>query len=131
MRDAPSPTGAVTLGRMPPPEPRLRLRIEFDGEHTLGPGKVQLLQAVDERGSISAAARSMGMSYRHAWEMLDDVNRCFGGRVLETETGGRAGGGARVTGFGKALIARYLDIRDKAASALEADLRDLERARKD
>lgn len=109
--------------------PRLRLRIEFAGAHTLGPGKIQLLEAMQESGSISAAARSMGMSYRHAWEMLDDVNRCFGGRVFETESGGRAGGGARVTDFGRELIARYHALRDKADDALDADLLALERAR--
>jgi len=109
--------------------PRLRLRIEFDGAHTLGPGKIQLLEAMQENGSISAAARAMGMSYRHAWEMLDDVNRCFGGRVFETEAGGRAGGGARVTDFGRELVAKYHALREKADEALEADLLELERAR--
>lgn len=110
--------------------PRLRLRIEFDGEHTLGPGKVQLLEAVIEHGSISAAARSMEMSYRHAWEMLDDVNRCFSGRVLETEAGGRAGGGARVTEFGRELITRFEEIRDAAEQAVEAEIAALDRSRR-
>jgi molybdate transport system regulatory protein len=81
--------------------PRLRLRIEFEGQHTLGPGKIQLLEAVTEHRSICGAARSMEMSYRHAWEMLDDVNQFFSGHVLETEAGGKAGGGARVTDFGR------------------------------
>ena len=110
--------------------PRLRLRIEFDGEHTLGPGKMRLLAAVDELGSISAAARSMGMSYRHAWEMLDDINQCFGGRAFEAGAGGRAGGGARVTDFGLDLIARYHAMLDKATKATASDLKALERARK-
>ncbi len=115
---------------MPKTGPKLRLRVEFDGEHTLGPGKVRLIELVDERGSISAAAREMGMSYRHAWELLDDVNRCFGGRVLETETGGRAGGGASVTDFGRSLVTRFHAIRDKAIDALADDLRALEDLRK-
>lgn len=72
-------------------EPRLRLRVELAGKHTLEPGEIRLLEAIAGLGSISAAARSMGMSYRHAWEMLDDVNRCFAGRVFETEAGGRTG----------------------------------------
>jgi len=109
--------------------PKLRLRIEFDGKHTLGPGKVQLLEAIEQHGSISAAARSMGMSYRHAWEMLDDVNRCFSGRVFQAEAGGRAGGGAQVTDFGRELIARYHELRKKASRALEPDLQALERSR--
>lgn len=109
--------------------PRLRLRIEFDGEHTLGSGKVQLLEAVIAHGSISAAARSMEMSYRHAWELLDDVNRCFAGRVLETEAGGRAGGGARVTDFGRELIARYQQIKEAASRTVEQELQALQRSR--
>jgi molybdate transport system regulatory protein len=117
----------------PPPatqhRPKLRVRIEFEGEHSLGPGKIQLLEAVAELGSIAAAARSMSMSYRHAWEMLDDVNRCFDGRVVETEAGGRAGGGARVTEFGRDLVARYRAMQDRAAQALQDDLEALERSR--
>ncbi len=108
--------------------PKLRIRIEFDGHRSLGPGKIQLLEAVAEYGSISAAARSMEMSYRHAWEMLDDVNQCFREPVIETETGGRAGGGARVTRIGHDLIERYRAMQGKAASAVEEDLRALGRA---
>ncbi len=101
---------------------RLRIRIEFEGRHTLGPGKVQLLEAVGEHGSITAAARSMGMGYRHAWEMLDDINQCFRDPVIETETGGRAGGGARLTEFGRELIARYRAMQARAEAALAPDL---------
>jgi molybdate transport system regulatory protein len=108
--------------------PRLRIRIEFEGNHTLGPGKIQLLEAVERHGSISAAARSMKMSYRHAWEMLDDVNQCFAKPVIETEKGGRAGGGARVTDFGHAVIERYRSITAKAERSLRRDLEALERA---
>lgn len=106
--------------------PKLRLRVEFDGEHTLGPGKIRLIELVDQHGSISAAAREMHMSYRHAWELLDDVNRCFRGRVLETEAGGRSGGGARVTDFGRDLVARFHAMRAKAAKVLAEDLRAFE-----
>jgi molybdate transport system regulatory protein len=102
--------------------PKLRLRIEFAGRHTLGPGKIQLLEAVDEHGSISAAARSMQMSYRHAWEMLDDINQCFSEPAIVTETGGRSGGGAQVTDFGRDLVARFRVMQDKARAALEEDL---------
>lgn len=109
--------------------PRLRVRIEFDDEHSLGPGKIQLLENIGELGSISAAARSMRMSYRHAWEMLDDVNRCFGGRVVETEAGGRAGGGATLTDFGRDLIDQYREMQEKAAEALQGSLEALERSR--
>jgi molybdate transport system regulatory protein len=107
--------------------PKLRIRIELAGQHTLGPGKIQLLEAVDEHGSISAAARSMQMSYRHAWEMLDDINQCFREPAIETETGGRSGGGAHVTDFGRRLIARYRKIQQKAQTALQDDLKALSR----
>ncbi|HKK53578.1 MAG TPA: LysR family transcriptional regulator [Myxococcota bacterium] len=101
---------------------RLRIRVQFEGQHSLGPGKVQLLEAVAEHGSISAAARSMEMAYRHAWEMLDDLNQCFREPVIETETGGRAGGGTRVTAFGQELIERFHAMQSKADSALASDL---------
>jgi len=107
---------------------RLKIRVELAGEHTLGPGKVQLLEAVAEHGSISAAARSMQMAYRHAWEMLDDLNRCFRDPVIETTAGGHAGGGARVTRFGAELIARYRAMQAKADAALSTDLAALARA---
>lgn len=109
------------------PVPKLRIRIEFDGQHTLGPGKIRLLEAVDEHGSISAAARSMQMSYRHAWEMLDDINQCFAEPAILTEAGGRAGGGTQVTDFGRELVARYRAIQDKARKALAGDLEALAR----
>lgn len=107
---------------------RLRIRIHFEGEHSLGPGKVRLLEAVAERGSISAAARSMQMAYRHAWEMLDDLNRCFREPVIETAKGGRAGGGARLTSFGEELIVRFHAMQAKADAALASDLAALTRA---
>lgn len=105
--------------------PKLRIRIEFAGRHTLGPGKIQLLEAVAEHGSISAAARSMHMSYRHAWEMLDDINQCFREPAISTETGGRDGGGATVTEFGRGLIASYRTIQAKARAAIDGELADL------
>ncbi|NNL86529.1 MAG: LysR family transcriptional regulator, partial [Myxococcales bacterium] len=58
--------------------PRAHVRVTvYLGDHKIGPGKIELLEAIDEGGSISAAARAMGMAYRHAWEMVDDLNRCF------------------------------------------------------
>jgi len=107
---------------------KLRIRIEFPGHRSLGPGKIELLEAVARHGSISAAARSMQMSYRHAWEMLDGVNDCFREQVIETETGGRAGGGASLTPFGRELIEQYRSMQEKAETALASDLERLERA---
>ena len=101
---------------------RLKLRLYFDGEHSLGPGKVELLEAIREHGSISAAARAMGMAYRHAWVLVDALNGCFGAPVVTTATGGRAGGGARLTPLGDELVRRFRRIQTRAERAIAADV---------
>jgi molybdate transport system regulatory protein len=108
---------------------RMKLRLYFEGGHSLGPGKVQLLEAVREHGSISAAARALGMAYRHAWVLIDDVNRCFGRPVLTTASGGRAGGGARLTPFGEEVVRRFRALERRAAGAIASDVRALEAGR--
>ena len=70
----------------------------------------------------------MHMSYRHAWEMLDDINQCFREPAISTETGGRSGGGARLTEFGRALVARYRGIEARTRDAIAEDLDALVRA---
>jgi molybdate transport system regulatory protein len=106
---------------------RIRLHIHLSPGHSLGPGKVQLLEAVREHGSISAAARSMGMAYRHAWELVDDLNRGFGRPVLAAAPGGRRGGGARLTPFGEEVVSRFRDMEASAGQAVARHLRALER----
>jgi len=102
---------------------RVRLRIYLGkDEHKLGPGKVQLLEAIREHGSISAAARSMGMAYRHAWELVDDLNRCFQSPVVAASTGGRAGGGAEITPLGEELIQRFHAMEKATRRAIGRDL---------
>ena len=102
---------------------RVRLRIYLgEEEHKLGPGKVQLLEAIQEHGSISAAARSMGMAYRHAWELVDDLNRCFRRPVVAASTGGRTGGGAEITPFGEELIRRFHAMEKAMRRAVARDL---------
>jgi molybdate transport system regulatory protein len=105
---------------------RLKLRVLFEGEHSLGPGKVQLLEAVREHGSISGAARSMEMAYRHAWVLIDDLNRCFGAPVVATAAGGRHGGGARLTPLGEELVRRFRRMERSARRALARELEALE-----
>ena len=71
-----------------------RVRISIGSATALGPGKVALLEAITAHGSISAAAREQGMSYRRAWTLIDTMNACFKGDLVRTNTGGRGGGGA-------------------------------------
>lgn len=105
---------------------RIRLRAFLGSGHSLGPGKIQLLEAVQEHGSISAAARSMGMAYRHAWDLLDDMNCCFRQPVTEGTKGGRSGGGAIVTPFGEEVIRRFRNMERKAKKAMASNLAALE-----
>lgn len=105
---------------------RLRLHIHVDDAHSLGPGKIALLEAIDAEGSISAAARAMDMAYRHAWELVDDMNQCFRGGVVRTGTGGADGGGARLTPTGRELVARFRTMERGANAAIAPDLAALE-----
>ncbi len=104
---------------------RLTVRIDFGSDRALGPGKVRLLEAIHKTGSISQAGRSLGMSYRRAWLLVDDLNRCFRQPVVTTQPGGARGGGAALTRFGRELIKKYRSIESRAAAAAEKQLRDL------
>ncbi|PTM41529.1 winged helix-turn-helix domain-containing protein [Bosea sp. 124] len=104
------------------PSPRLQLRIFLGSSVAIGPGKAELLAAVAETGSISAAGRSMGMSYKKAWYLLDTMNRCFQTPLVEASRGGKGFGGARVTPMGAEVLARYRSIQTRAAIAFADDL---------
>ena len=101
---------------------RPAIRILVGEEIAMGPGKAELLQRIRETGSISAAAREMDMSYRRAWMLVDTMNRCFKEPLVETATGGRRGGGARVTKFGKEVLRRYLEMEQRAAASVEREM---------
>jgi molybdate transport system regulatory protein len=101
---------------------KVRLKIELPGGVRLGYGKVDLLRAVEEHRSISAAARSMGMSYRRAWLLIDELNQCFDEPVIETSIGGRAHGGATLTATGCRIINLYQSARDKVQIAIRDEL---------
>jgi len=77
------------------------------GDQTIGIGKIELLEKIEQQGSISAAAREMGMGYRRAWTLLDSLQRCFSAPLVETARGGNAHGGAVVTPLGRELIQRF------------------------
>jgi molybdate transport system regulatory protein len=103
--------------------PGLTLRILAKDFPAIGPGKAALVSHIDETGSISAAARAMGMSYRRAWQLVDALNESFSQPVVLTEIGGRRGGGARVTDFGRRLVSEYHHMESKASAAIQSDLR--------
>ncbi|MBL8516274.1 MAG: winged helix-turn-helix domain-containing protein [Betaproteobacteria bacterium] len=88
----------------------------------MGPGKADLLAAIEETGSISQAAKQLGMSYRRAWMLVDTMNRCFKAPLVSTATGGDHGGGARVTPFGRDVLARFHAMQTKADAAISADV---------
>jgi len=102
--------------------PGLTLRILAEKHPAMGPGKARLVAAIDATGSISAAARVMGMSYRRAWQLVDALNESFSQPVVLTATGGKSGGGARVTPFGRELIRRFRAMENKASAAIVKDL---------
>ena len=97
--------------------PRLTLRIDFDEARAIGPGKIKLLELIDALGSISAAGRRMGMSYRRAWLLVDNLNHCFREPVIASHAGGAHGGGAALTQLGVAVVRHYRAIEAAAHSA--------------
>lgn len=101
------------------------MRVILPGGVALGPGKAELLQAIAETGSISAAGRRMGMSYRRAWTLVEEMNAAFRAPLVETSRGGAEGGGARLTGAGEAVLALYRRIEEKAAAATGAEMDEL------
>ena len=105
---------------------RLTLRVDFGVNRSIGPGKIRLLEAVERTGSISKAGRELGMSYRRAWLLIDDMNQCFSEAVTTAHPGGAQGGGATLTEFVKALIRNYRAIEEAASGAAKMRLRKLE-----
>jgi molybdate transport system regulatory protein len=87
--------------------PAVRFRIDFGPQQAVGPGKIALLEHIGSSGSLSRAARELRMSYRRAWQLLESLNNGFAKPVAATVRGGRAGGGATLTPFGRELIQVY------------------------
>ena len=102
--------------------PSLSVRIDLDTEGRIGPGKIQLLENIRACGSISAAGRAMDMSYKRAWDLVDEINRICGRDAVERKTGGKNGGGAILTPFGLSLVARYRKIERSVESAAHKEL---------
>ena len=102
--------------------PGLLLRILSAKNPAMGPGKAKLVSLIADTGSISAAARKMGMSYRRAWQLVEALNKSFDEPVVVTAVGGKRGGGAAVTDFGKRLVRHYHDMEARASAAIATDL---------
>jgi molybdate transport system regulatory protein len=106
---------------------RPRIRVQLGSAFAIGPGKADLLQAVADSGSISAAARRLDMSYRRAWLLLDTMNRCFREPVVDTATGGKGGGGAQITTFGKTVLSSYRKMEARALASMAKQMPDFSR----
>jgi molybdate transport system regulatory protein len=109
------------------PDVQFRLRIRNGADIAVGPGKIDLLEAIANTGSITAAAKSLGMSYRRAWLLIDTMNRCFKSRVVETEAGGNRGGGTRLTVLGADVVRSYRRVEARAAKAGASEIAALTR----
>jgi molybdate transport system regulatory protein len=96
---------------------KLTVRVDLKPGAAIGPGKIRLLELIGDSGSISAAGRSMGMSYRRAWTLVAGINQLFREPAVSTQLGGTRGGGAALTAFGRALVAHYRAIEHAAARA--------------
>jgi molybdate transport system regulatory protein len=102
--------------------PGLTLRVMAGDFPAMGPGRARLIALIDTTGSISAAAREMGMSYRRAWQLVEAINESFNQPVVTTAVGGKKGGGAIVTDFGKRMVEAYHQMESKASAVIAADL---------
>jgi molybdate transport system regulatory protein len=100
---------------------KLKAQIFCGDEPAIGPGKADLLDAIDREGSISAAGRALGMSYRRTWLLVDSMNRCWAERLVDTTPGGGQGSGARVTPFGKQVLASYRAVESSILAAADTE----------
>lgn len=98
------------MSQNPAPAPKIKLRLEYDAPLVLGPGKARLMELVDRLGSISAAGREMGMSYKRAWSLVEEMNAAFAEPVIQSSRGGSGGGGASLTDPGRKVLRHYRNL---------------------
>jgi molybdate transport system regulatory protein len=98
----------------------VRIGIPLGDSYAMGPGKADLLEAIQATGSISAAGRKLGMSYRRAWLLVAEMNRCFSAPLVDCRLGGAGGGGATVTELGGEALRRYRQLQEQAWGAVRA-----------
>ena len=99
-----------------------RIWIEADNKILLGEGRVHLLKAIDETGSLSKAAKSIGMSYKKAWSLIDAVNKRAEKPVTTSSIGGKGGGGAELTDYGKSLVVAFENINKNCWTFLDQEI---------
>ena len=104
----------------------LRFRVVLRPGVALGPGKADLLEAIHDTRSLTAAASRFGMSYKRCWSLVRELNAAFRAPLVETEKGGTGGGGARLTDLGSHVLARYRQMEADAEAAIDAGIRDLQ-----
>lgn len=112
---------------MTPVRTEIKLRLLLGETILLGPGKADLLDAIVAAGSISGAARRMGMSYKRAWDLVSAMNTAYREPLVDTSAGGRGGGGAAVTVLGREILERYRRMQAAAATAIAPELAELAR----
>lgn len=100
---------------------KLKAQVYCGDELAMGPGKADLLEAIDRDGSISAAGRALGMSYRRTWLLVDGMNRCWKDRLVETVAGGGAGRGAKLTVTGREVLAAYRALEGRLQTAADGE----------
>jgi molybdate transport system regulatory protein len=121
-RDSSNPADMDTRKERPTTTPRLRIRIVFGDDGMLGPGKTELLDRIGRTGSIAAAGREMGMSYKRAWMLIETLNAMFHAPLVESTRGGPGGGGAVLTETGRKVLDHYRALEAQASSAGSAHL---------
>jgi molybdate transport system regulatory protein len=105
---------------------KLKLQLICGDSYAIGPGKADILDAIDREGSISAAGRALGMSYRRVWLLVDEMNRCFSERLVETRAGGSRDRGAHLTDCGRAVLVAFRELEAQSAALVQsAAYRDL------
>lgn len=110
---------------------RVRLRLMRGREIVMGPGKAELLALIDETGSISAAGKRMGMSYKRAWMLVEAMNAAYAAPLVETARGGAGKGGAALTELGARLLSAFQRLEDKALAAASEEIAEIEAALSD
>jgi molybdate transport system regulatory protein len=106
---------------------RITLRLDFDAGRRLGPGKIALLEAIRDTGSISAAGRAHEMSYRRAWLLVEELNTMFAEPLVTARPGGAKGGGAALTAAGERLVALYREAERKTRASASSEIAKIEK----